>query len=67
MPDNSDDVFDGIGYRFELHYYECSKSLTTEDLYQAFKARLMHELLVSLPNTEFIGTLKNKPDLEAVQ
>ena len=36
--------FDSWDYAIKISYYECCDAVTTEELYQAFKERLLREL-----------------------
>ena len=52
-------------YHVEAYFYECRRSFTLEELYQAFKARLKDELMVDVPGTSHYGLLADKRDDEA--
>jgi len=45
--------FDHEDYHIHANYYECDANFTVEELYQAFKERILediaHELLSNLP------------------
>lgn len=60
------DFFNTIGSQY-LHPSQWGESIfpvSVEEMYLHFKARLMEELIVSLPNTGFTGTLKENPDTD---
>jgi len=44
-------------YRIISRFYENQESFSVEEMYQAFKERLIDELKVELPNTGFTGKL----------
>lgn len=44
-------------YRLTVSFYENRRSFSLEDLYQAFRARMMQEVHVDVPNTSHYGLL----------
>ena len=49
-----------VDYRIETRFYENGESFEVEELYQAFKARLIAELAVSAPDLRTLGLIVEK-------
>lgn len=49
-------------YTVAAGFYENRRDFSLEDLYQAFKARLMAEVLTDTHGTSNYGVLVNRPD-----
>lgn len=47
-------------FRIEGRFYENGQSFTIEELYQAFKARMIAELVVDVPGASHYGRLEDE-------
>jgi hypothetical protein len=47
-------------YTIESRFYENGESFQVEELYEAFKARLIHELVVDHPSFNVFGLLRDE-------
>jgi hypothetical protein len=48
-------------YRLKATYYGCETKFTLEELYQAFKARMLQEVVTDVHGTSHYGLLVNRP------
>lgn len=60
-PKPYEEFFESFGeYRVKLRKYGLIESVSVEELFQAFKARLIDELVVDNPSFQVLGLLKDR-------